>query len=460
VLARGFWASGDRGGGWFFWDAASSEPDDGGTVIRPSAAGTGPGRWKRIMDDDRYNVRWFGARGDRKTLDDAAFSRAIACLEALPSPGATLYVPAGWYLLSRTLVIRRTMKLRGDGGDNYGGRSRLRWTVDGIDGIYIRERVATDSFRADATRIEDLIIQGSHRARLHKLTAAEMDTPRPGPGSGIVFKAAQVKLRNLLVVQWKFDGVQGTAFTKHENANHAAAQDLMFYSLGRHGVYMAGENASGGYFIGVFGTGPLSGYTWYDRGFFGNTYLASHSEGAAHSFYSGTSKLNATTVLGAYQEASDGPAQLSSYTTAVGGTWGNSFEGHPSFLGTDVRRGRGLSGGLANAPARPPTEVVVRGQTLPPSSFEHHRANAGLDSHFIYDCTHGRALVVLQDPAGIRKGSTLLFKVRPSRSEHFLRLQVLGGKRIDGAPSLDLKPGQAVWLQSDGTEWSVIGKAL
>jgi hypothetical protein len=45
----GYYAPGDGGGGEFYWDASSSEPDNGGTIITP-ASNPGAGRWKRLIE--------------------------------------------------------------------------------------------------------------------------------------------------------------------------------------------------------------------------------------------------------------------------------------------------------------------------------------------------------------------------------------------------------------------------
>lgn len=82
----GFWSLQDSGGGSFYWDGASTATDDGGTIIRPNAAGVGPsdpGRWKRIWSG-AVQVDWFGAKGDSSrtgatdgTDDQVAIQSAI-----------------------------------------------------------------------------------------------------------------------------------------------------------------------------------------------------------------------------------------------------------------------------------------------------------------------------------------------------------------------------------------------
>jgi Pectate lyase superfamily protein len=103
VIAKGCLTAGDRGGGLFYWDASSTETDNGGTVIQPHTIdptclpGSSPGRWIRIYDGP-IDVRWFGARGDGDdTKDD---TKAIqAALDEVSTKGGTLTFPSGRYII-------------------------------------------------------------------------------------------------------------------------------------------------------------------------------------------------------------------------------------------------------------------------------------------------------------------------------------------------------------------------
>ena len=92
VEVLGYYTKGDGGGGLFYWDAASTEADNGGTIIQATAITTG--RWKRVLSG-AVNVKWFGAKGDGVD-DDAPYIRT-AQEEASKIKGG-LFIPEGKYM--------------------------------------------------------------------------------------------------------------------------------------------------------------------------------------------------------------------------------------------------------------------------------------------------------------------------------------------------------------------------
>jgi hypothetical protein len=80
LMLLGYHEPGDGGGGAFFWDGASTDPDDVATVIVPD---TNPaqGRWRRVVTSP-LSVRWFGAIGDGSSHPVSQFFPTLADAQA------------------------------------------------------------------------------------------------------------------------------------------------------------------------------------------------------------------------------------------------------------------------------------------------------------------------------------------------------------------------------------------
>jgi hypothetical protein len=99
LSVQGYYAAGDNGGGEFYWDSASTATNNDGTIIQ--ATGVTTGRWMRIYDGD-LNTSWFGAKGDGVADDTAAIQATIAVLS---SGAGQVFIPAGTYLVTSTILI-------------------------------------------------------------------------------------------------------------------------------------------------------------------------------------------------------------------------------------------------------------------------------------------------------------------------------------------------------------------
>lgn len=103
----GYYAKGDGGGGLFYWDGASTEADNGGTIIQ--AIGIATGRWKRVYSG-AINAKWFGAKGDGVTDDTVAIQNAVNA-----SVNSSLYISSGNYLIIESIKVPSNTKISGDG---------------------------------------------------------------------------------------------------------------------------------------------------------------------------------------------------------------------------------------------------------------------------------------------------------------------------------------------------------
>ena len=102
VKVEGYYEVRDGGGGTFYWDANSTQPDNNGTIIQPRTGGTG--RWKRDYSNyDHINVLWFGARvntpSHNNTINiNAARNYALRSLRKV-------YLPKGIYWIKNNIVF-------------------------------------------------------------------------------------------------------------------------------------------------------------------------------------------------------------------------------------------------------------------------------------------------------------------------------------------------------------------
>jgi len=104
VELLGYHSKGDGGGGTFYWDSASTEDDNGGTIIE--ATGVVDGRWIRNYSG-AVNVKWFGAVGDGVVDDSAAFQNAL-------NTASLVKVPQGVYKLNSTITLGQCNRLVGE----------------------------------------------------------------------------------------------------------------------------------------------------------------------------------------------------------------------------------------------------------------------------------------------------------------------------------------------------------
>ena len=91
----------EDGGGVFYWDAASTATDNGGTIIKETATTTG--RWLRQFVGP-ISVTWFGAIGDNSTNNTTAIQTAINT--ALSSNVGLVFFPGGTYLTNKLTLVR------------------------------------------------------------------------------------------------------------------------------------------------------------------------------------------------------------------------------------------------------------------------------------------------------------------------------------------------------------------
>lgn len=129
------------GGGYFRWNAGSSDIDDGGYIINPTG-NTGLGRWKREVVA-AYSARTvspleFGAKLNDGTFDSApAINAAISYLNPYLNrdydqwTGGDVVLPAGKYYINDTIYAAPNVRFIGTGGV-----PGFRQTMNGATSIY------------------------------------------------------------------------------------------------------------------------------------------------------------------------------------------------------------------------------------------------------------------------------------------------------------------------------------
>jgi hypothetical protein len=125
VVAKGFYATDDGGGGVFYWQSEMSPQDDGGTriAVSGSACGTSDaGVWVRVYSGP-LDVRWFGARAGSTAYaadNDAAIAAALAVAtsDSGKIDAGRIFFPQGAWYISETINIHHedSVILLGPGG--------------------------------------------------------------------------------------------------------------------------------------------------------------------------------------------------------------------------------------------------------------------------------------------------------------------------------------------------------
>lgn len=278
VNVLGYYAEGDGGGGTFYYDGASSEADNGGTIIAPTA---GAGRWKRAYSG-ALSVECFGAKGDGTTNDTAAFAAAIAALE-------DIIVPSGTFLVD-SITINRNVRLIGT------GRKTTKIVVQGFTtyqtikcGILCRGAVTSPSL-TDLAEVSgvDIEITSAEAAQVGVLITRKLNMAdahvRGAPGDGVYFRSVAASTEAPYFC--RFDNVWmkangGNGCTITENCNGTIFINCQWSSNGGHGLHQT--ITGNGQVAAVYSTILIGGQAAYND--FHGLYFAAGSNNEVYGTY-------------------------------------------------------------------------------------------------------------------------------------------------------------------------------
>ncbi|MDF2713184.1 MAG: hypothetical protein K0R28_109 [Paenibacillus sp.] len=96
--------------GLFFFDPRDkSSPDDDGTILVASNGA----RYKRVIENDVFNVKWFGAKANGNFDDTSAIQRTLDAVNR--QGGGVIFLPSGNYVLTTALMFHSYSHIIGAG---------------------------------------------------------------------------------------------------------------------------------------------------------------------------------------------------------------------------------------------------------------------------------------------------------------------------------------------------------
>lgn len=253
VDVLGYYTKGDGGGDTFYWDATSTDTDDGGYTIQ--ATGVAPGRWKRPLGDI-VDIRKYGGidddDGSLTTVNSkASFAKAFQYLNSIG--GGTLYLPktkTGGYFINGddTTPITSNIKIVADEGVYLriiysGGISNSPFANNNLK--YNRElKKIMQNFGFTSYGYSDVLPKPSEH--LNTLTQKSGILSIPKVLSGNDFKIMDFSNTNAVVAPI---GVSGNAISF--NANSKTIGAVKHAKIGDEIFGLLSASAGGYFFVGV-----------------------------------------------------------------------------------------------------------------------------------------------------------------------------------------------------------------
>jgi hypothetical protein len=270
------------------------------------------------------SVKDFGATGDGVT-DDWAAIRA-----ALDTNPRGLYFPPGTYFVSKTLNLKRTVRMYSD--QQYGAAAQFSVILkfaNNIVGIFVH-RFDTNASDTGVPYIESPTTTGADGSIIEGILVqrgAGSDVTPDGTSHGIWLKARAL-IRNSAVAGFAGNGVHivadsgSTVPASRGNANLWKIDNVRSVN-NYHGIFVDLGDANAG---GAYNADCSSNQGWgiYDSSFLGNTYTACHTATNTLGGYK-TDNVNAQNVfVGCYSETPQA-GEFVQPTTIIGGVMQRAF---------------------------------------------------------------------------------------------------------------------------------------
>lgn len=288
---------------------------------------TGTGAVTRSVQDklrETVSVKDFGAVGDG-VVDDWAAIRA-----ALDTNPKALYFPPGTYYLSKTINLKRTVTMYGDGpfGAAVQFPAILKF-ADGVVGVFVHraDTNASDTgvpvilspatTGADGTIIENLLIQRGNGS----------DTTPDSTTHGIWLKARAL-LRNIAIAGFAGNGIHivadsGSAVADSRgNANNWGIENARIIN-NYHGIFVNLGDSNAGSAKQVDASSN-QGWGIYDSSFLGNTYIGCHTASNTLGAYKTDNTNSQNVFVGCYSETPQA-SEFVQPTTIIGGFMSRAY---------------------------------------------------------------------------------------------------------------------------------------
>lgn len=221
IYVTGYHHSGDRGGGFFMYEAHKSNPalEDGGINFKSDNL---PGSWRRI-NYERITIAQFGALGGDMKDDTDAIQNAIDFVAKSRPPGVVHFLNGTYYV--QEIVLRNGVSLQGE------FRGTIIKPFPNEQGIYNDSLVRLPEGFVQQINFEGFMFFGDVDINGQKVRAPMhcFDLDANATNGGLWYS----NFKNIVIDQFELDGIRLIGGTDYEENNrfHRVNQFLTFENI-------------------------------------------------------------------------------------------------------------------------------------------------------------------------------------------------------------------------------------